>query len=107
MIADITRQISATVGTNQIEYGFDPDLWLFVANGVAASIFSTCCYNDNVRSMLAVTLLHFTANLSLDIFTTPGPQFRIYQLLAIAVAVVIAAIWFRGRQRQARAVAAS
>jgi len=93
------------VGTNQIEYGFGLDLWLFVACVLAASIYSTWCYNDNRRSVLAVTLLHFTANLSLDIFTTPGPQFRIYQLLAIAVAVVIAAVWFRPSQRRALSVA--
>ena len=107
MIADITRQISSPLGTNQIEYGFGPDFVLFVAYVLAPSIFSTCCYNDNVRSMLAVTLLHFTASLSLDLFTVPGPRFRIYQLLAIAVAVFIAVVWLRPRQRQARAVAAS
>ncbi|HUW94490.1 MAG TPA: hypothetical protein VMW58_01770, partial [Anaerolineae bacterium] len=72
---------------------------------LAASIYSTWCYNDNRRSVLAVTLLHFTANLSLDIFTVPGPQFRIYQLLAIAVAVLIAAVWLRPSQRQAPIVA--
>ena len=93
------------VGTNQIEYGFGLDLWLFIACVLAASIYSTWCYNDNRRSVLAVTLLHFTANLSLDIFTVPGPQFRIYQLLAIAVAVLIAAVWLRPSQRQAPIVA--
>jgi membrane protease YdiL (CAAX protease family) len=92
-------------GTNQIEYGFGPDFVLFVAYVLAASIYSTWCYNDNRRSVLAVTLLHFTANLSLDIFTAPGPQFRIYQLLAIAVAVVIGAIWLRASQRPAPSVA--
>ena len=107
MISDITRQISSNVGTKRMEYGFGPDFVLFVAYVLAASILSTCCYNDNGRSVLAVALLHFTANLSLDIFTVPGPQFRIYQVLAIAVAVVIAAIWLRPSQRQARPVAAS
>ena len=107
MISDVTRQIPASVGTNQIEYGFGPDFVLFVAYVLAACIYSTWCYNDNRRSVPAVTLLHFTANLSLDIFTAPGPQFRICQLLAIAVAVVIGAVWLRPRQRQARPVAAS
>jgi len=107
MIADITRQISSSVGTNQIEYGFGLDLWLFLAYVLAGSFFSTWCYNDNRRSVPAVTLTHFTANLSLDIFTAPGTQFRIYEVLAIAGAVVIAAVWLRPRQRQARAVAAS
>ena len=93
------------VGTNQIEYGFGPDFVLFVASGLAASIYFTWCYNYNRRSVLAVTLLHFAGNLSLDLFTVPGPQFRIYQLLHIAVAVVIAAGWLRGSHRQAPSVA--
>jgi membrane protease YdiL (CAAX protease family) len=83
------------VGTNQIELGFGPDFLLFVASGVAASIYFTWCYNDNRSSVLAVTLLHFTGNLSLDLFTVPGPQFRIYQLMHIVVAVVIGAVWLR------------
>jgi membrane protease YdiL (CAAX protease family) len=94
------------VGTNQIEMGFGPDFALFVASGVAASIYFTWCYNDNRGSVLAVTLLHFAGNLSLDLFTVPGPQARIYQLLHIAVSVVIAAVWLRTNRRQARAVAA-
>ena len=93
------------MGTNQIELGFGPDFLLFVASGLAASIYFTWCYNDNRRSVLAVTLLHFAGNLSLDLFTVPGPQFRIYQLLHIAVAVVIAAGWLRGSHRQAPSVA--
>ena len=93
------------MGTNQIELGFGPDFLLFVASGLAASIYFTWCYNYNRRSVLAVTLLHFTVNLSLDLFTVPGPQFRIYQLLHIAVAVVIAAVWFRASQKQAPSVA--
>lgn len=95
------------VGTNQIVYGFGPDLWLFFASVLAGSIYSTWCYNDNRRSVLAVTLLHFTANLSLDIFTVPGPQFRIYQLLAMAGAGLIAGAWLRAGQRQRRAVTTS
>jgi len=94
------------VGTNQIEYGFGPDLWLFFALVLAGSIYSTWCYNDNGRSVLAVILLHFTANLSLDVFTEPGPQFRIFQLLVVALAGLIAAVWLRASQRQQRALAA-
>ncbi|MDH4208073.1 MAG: CPBP family intramembrane metalloprotease [Anaerolineae bacterium] len=92
------------VGTNQSEYGFGLDFWLFVGFVVAGSIYSTWCYNDNQRSVLAVILLHFTANLSLDVFTEPGPQFRIFQLLAIAGAVAIAAAWRRASQTQIRTV---
>ncbi|HEM62343.1 MAG TPA: CPBP family intramembrane metalloprotease [Chloroflexi bacterium] len=92
------------VGTNQVEYGLGPDLWLFFAYVVAGSIYSTWCYNDNRRSVLAVILLHFTANLNLDIFAVPGPQVRIYQLLAIAGAVLVGAVWVAAAERQRRAV---
>lgn len=94
------------VGTNQIEVGFGPDFLLFVASGLAASIYFTWCYNDNRRSVLAVTLLHFTGNLSLDLFTVPGPQLRIYQLLHIALAVLVATVWLRPSQQQTTALAA-
>ena len=71
---------------------------------LSASIYSTWCYNDNGRSVLAVILLHFTANLSLDIFTVPGPQDQIFKLLVVASAVAIAAVWATGMRRQARTV---
>ena len=90
------------VGTNQIEIGFGPDFVLFVASGIAASVYFTWCYNDNRRSVLAVTLFHFTGNLSLDLFTAPGPQFRIYQLLHIVVAVVVGAMWLRANRAGTR-----
>jgi membrane protease YdiL (CAAX protease family) len=90
------------VGTNQMKIGFGPDFVLFVASGVAASIYFTWCYNDNRGSVLAVTLLHFSGNLSLDLFTAPGPQFRIYQLLHIVVAAVIGAVWLRTNHGGAR-----
>ena len=90
------------VGTNQMEIGFGPDFVLFVASGIAASVYFTWCYNDNHRSVLAVTLFHFTGNLSLDLFTAPGPQFRIYQLLHIVVAVVVGAMWLRANRVGAR-----
>jgi len=92
------------VGTNQIELGFGPDFWLFVAFVLSGSIYSTWCYNDNSRSVLAVILLHFTANLSRDIFTVPGPQHQIFNLLVVASAMVIAAVWATGMRTQARTV---
>lgn len=61
---------------------------------------------DNHRSVLAVILLHFTGNLCQDIFTVPGPQFRIFQLLAIALAGVIAAAWLRASPKQTIALVA-
>jgi membrane protease YdiL (CAAX protease family) len=89
------------VGTNQIEMRSGPDFMLFVASGIAASIYFTWCYNDNHRSVLAVTLFHFTGNLALDLLSVPGPQARIYQLLQVAAAVVIAVVWLRAGHRDA------
>ena len=91
-------------GTNQVKWGFGLDFWLFVAVVVAGSIYSTWCYNDNSRSTLAVILLHFTYNLSWDIFTALGRQQRIYNLLAVSGALVIGTIWVIRMRRQSPAV---
>jgi membrane protease YdiL (CAAX protease family) len=80
-------------GTNQKTWGFGLDLLLFVATVVGASFYASWCYNDNGRSTLAVTLLHFTGNVNLDVFSAPGMQQRIYHGLVALGAVVIAAVW--------------
>jgi membrane protease YdiL (CAAX protease family) len=80
-------------GTNQIHLGFGPDFWIFVGMGLAMSIYFTWCYNSNQRSLLAVILLHAVSNLSLDLFTDPGTERRIFFLLAIFGAIAIAAAW--------------
>jgi membrane protease YdiL (CAAX protease family) len=80
-------------GTNQIRWGFGVDFWIFIAVVVAGSVYSTWCYNNNSRSTLAVIVLQFTTKMSLDIFTEPGAQQRIYNMLVIIGAVVIAAVW--------------
>jgi len=80
-------------GTNQNIFGFGPDFWIFIGVVTAGSIYSTWCYNSNQRSTLAVILLHATSNLSLDLFTEPGMERRIYFLLAILGAFAIAVIW--------------
>jgi len=92
-------------GTNQIKWGFGPDFWLFIAVVVASSIYSTWCYNSNRRSTLAVIVLHFTHNLSLDIFTVPGTQQRIFNLLLVVGAFVIAMVWVVRMRRQSSAIA--
>jgi hypothetical protein len=66
---------------------------LFIAFVIASSIYSTWCYNGNHRSTLAVMLLHFTGNLSLDVFTVPGMQDRIFKVLFVLGAVVIFTVW--------------
>ena len=94
-------------GTNQMKWGFSPDFWLFVGFVVAASIYSTWCYNSNRRSTLAVIMLHFTGNLCLDIFTVPGTQQRIYNLLAVCGALVVAIVWTSRVRARDRAMARS
>jgi membrane protease YdiL (CAAX protease family) len=97
------------VGTNQIKWGAGPDFWLFISFVVASSIYSTWCYNDNQRSTLAVILLHTVGNLNLDTFMLPGTQQRIFNLLYMLGALIIATywtMWKRSRQpvgREARA----
>jgi membrane protease YdiL (CAAX protease family) len=81
------------VGTNQSRWEWGFDFWLFVAFVVASSIISTWCYNDNRRSTLAVILLHTTANLALDTFLLPGAGERIFKVLLMIGAVIIAVVW--------------
>jgi membrane protease YdiL (CAAX protease family) len=80
-------------GTNQIAFGFGLDFWIFIGLVIAGSIYSTWCYNGNQRSTLAVILLHAASNLSLDLFTEPGTERRLYFLIVILSAFVIAVIW--------------
>jgi membrane protease YdiL (CAAX protease family) len=85
------------VGTNQIEMGFGLDFLLFVAGAISMSVYATRCYNDNGRSTLAVTLLHWTGNLCLDACTDgPGTVgYRVFTLVMVLGAVAIGVVWAR------------
>ena len=88
-------------GTNQIDFGFGWDFWLFVAAVMASSVFTSWCYMSNQRSILAAMLIHFTGNLFLDIFSVPGPQQRVFNLLFILGAILVLVFWnFRKRREQ-------
>jgi CAAX protease family protein len=89
-----------TVGTNQIEWGAGPDFWLFIFFVMASSIYSTWIYNENMRSTLAVILFHAVGNLSLDVFMLPGAQQRIFDLLFVFGAALMAAYWTVRRRPQ-------
>jgi membrane protease YdiL (CAAX protease family) len=80
-------------GTNQITFGFGLDFWIFIGTVLAGSIYSTWCYNSNHRSTLAVIFLHASSNLSLDLFTEPGAERRLYFFIVILGACAMAAIW--------------
>ncbi len=80
-------------GTNQITWGFGLDFWIFIGMVFAGSIYSTWCYNSNGRSTLAVTLLHATLNLSLDLFNEPGVEQRIFFAIVCLGACIVAVLW--------------
>lgn len=81
------------VGTNQSRWALGVDTWLFIALVFSGSIYSTWCYNANRRSILAVILLHTTANLCLDIFLLPGTGEWIFKILFALSALAIAIVW--------------
>lgn len=81
------------VGTNQSRWESGLDFGMFIVFVIASSIYSTWCYNDNRRSILAVILLHTIGNLALDIFLLPGPGEQIFKIIFALGAVVIAAFW--------------
>ena len=84
-----------TVGTNQSQWGFGPDFWLFIGMALAMSIVATWCYNANTRSTFAVIALHFTYNLSLDVFSSPGMQQRIFQVILVLGILMATLFWHR------------
>lgn len=88
------------VGTNQAEWGFGVDFFIFIGFVISTAVYSTWCYNGNGRSTLAVILLHGVANLSIDIFSVPGQQQRIFSLLAMLGAAVILILWRVRRRSQ-------
>jgi membrane protease YdiL (CAAX protease family) len=81
------------VGTNQNRYLSGMDFSLFVAFVIAASLYSTWCYNDNRRSTLAVILFHTTGNLALDTFLLPGTGEYLFKAIYVLSAVMIAFAW--------------
>ena len=80
-------------GTNQIKWGFGLDFLLFVAVVIASSIYSTWFYNANGRSTLAVIVFHTVGNLSLDVFLASALQQRVFDMLFVLGAVLVATSW--------------
>ncbi len=81
------------VGTNQSTWisGIEP--LAFIGFVVAGSIYSTWCYNDNQRSILATTLLHAVGNLAAAIFAMTGSGKHIFTILLSLSAAIIAINW--------------
>ena len=88
------------VGTNQLRIGLGVGFLLFVAQAIAFSIYSTWCYLGNGHSTLAVTLLHTTGNLCLDVFALDPGSTRnsIYTLVMVLGAAAVSIIWLKGGQ---------
>jgi membrane protease YdiL (CAAX protease family) len=84
------------VGTNQIKMGFGPDFPIFVVFVIASAVLSSWCYYGNRRSIIAVALLHTTANLSFDIFAyAPGTMKHLIFVLLAAFAAVLVLVYFQ------------
>lgn len=88
------------VGTNQLRIGFGVGFLMFVAQAIAFSLYATWCYLGNGHSTLAVTLLHTTGNLCLEIFAiAPGStRNAIYTLVMVLGAAAVSIIWLKGGQ---------
>jgi membrane protease YdiL (CAAX protease family) len=87
------------VGSNQIKMGFGTDFLIFIGFVISSAVYSAWCYYGNNRSVMAVALLHTTANLSFDIFAyAPGTlKHLVYVLVMIAGAIPL--LWYLGRLR--------
>jgi membrane protease YdiL (CAAX protease family) len=81
------------VGTNQSRWLNIPDFTLFIAFVLASSIYTTWCYNDNQRSILAAVLLHTMGNLSLDTFMLSGEGENIFNVVFILGSAIVAIAW--------------
>jgi len=88
------------VGTNQSRWLNIPDFTLFFAFVLASSIYTTWCYNENRRSILAAALLHTMGNLSLDTFMLSGTGENIFNVVFILGAVVVTIAWMSPTLKQ-------
>ena len=89
------------VGTNQIKMGFGFDFLLFIAFVISSSVISAWCYYGNRHSILAVTLLHTTSNLSFDIFAyAPGTLKHLINNLLMVVVALLLLVYFQSNARK-------
>lgn len=81
------------VGTNQNRWTSIDGFLIFVAFGLANTMYYTWCFNENHRSTLAVILLHTIGNLSLDTFMLTGAAEHISKAVIGLGAALIAIAW--------------
>ena len=94
------------VGTNQSRWLNIPDFTLFIAFVLASSIYTTWCYNENSRSILAAALLHTMGNLSLDTFMLSGGGENIFNVVFILGSVIVAITWMLPTLKQKQVASA-
>ncbi|NQS92619.1 MAG: CPBP family intramembrane metalloprotease [Chloroflexi bacterium] len=83
------------VGTNQIKMGFGTDFLIFIAFVISSSVISSWCYYGNNHSILAITLLHTTSNLSFDIFAyAPGSVKHLITTLLMVLVTTLLLIFY-------------
>jgi membrane protease YdiL (CAAX protease family) len=78
-------------GTYQYDLGFGSvDFWLFMLFATLSSIFFTWIYNNNQRSILSASLLHFVINLTGNVFveSLSTRTLRLILLLSLAVLLI-------------------
>ncbi len=81
------------IATNQSNWKYGLEPLAFIGFVVSGSIYSTWCYNNNRRSILATILLHAAGNLASAIFAMTGPGKHIFTMLLTLSAMVIAIAW--------------
>lgn len=81
-------------GTNQIMMGFGTDFLVFILFVISGAIYSAWCYYGNNHSVMAVALLHTTANLSFDIFAYAPGTLKHMLFVLILVAGAIPLLWY-------------
>lgn len=92
------------VGTNQSRWSSVPDFTLFIVGVLAFSIYTTWCYNESYRSILAVILLHTVGNLALDVFMLEGRGEYVSKIVFILGTVIVAIAWMLPSRKQKQVI---
>lgn len=82
-----------TTGMVQNEWGFGTlRFWTFAAGVFAQSILYTWVYNNTGRSILAVILLHFMSNSTLNLLLPISGRTSLFSTILLVVAAIVVVI---------------
>ena len=86
------------IGMVQNELGFGTLLfWMFAASVFAQSILYTWVYNSTGRSILAVILLHFMSNSTLNLLLPISDRTFLFSTILLVVAAIVVVITWGAR----------